>query len=102
LNVRKGIAVEYQTGKNSEGKEVAVNITGPERHPIDGRVRTEKQGKKRKQMAKEGGSVSKKRKVDSGPEEVELVKPVIPEGKNPISIFYEFSIFTLRIRRFSW
>jgi len=83
--------VEYQTGKNSEGKEVAVNITAEGRVPIDGRVRTEKQGKKRKQMTKEGGSVSKKRKMDAGTEEVEVVKPVIPEGKNPISIFYEFS-----------
>ena len=35
LNVRKGIKVEFQRGKNAEGKEVAVNVTGPNREGID-------------------------------------------------------------------
>jgi len=91
LNVRKGLCVEYQTGKNSEGKEVATNVTGSGRKSIDHETPVEvivpqKLGRKRKNgpaQSRTGKKMKTMSDVDT--------KPVIPEGKNPISIFYEFA-----------
>jgi len=94
LNVRKGVCVEFQTGKNKDGEEVAAGITGTNRQPIDHTTRVEslttsKVTGKRKNKRK-GANATKKLK-QSVSTTIKEPKPVIPDGKNPISIFYEFA-----------
>jgi len=89
--VRRGVKVEFTKGVNAAGIEVATNVTGINKRPIDNRSKRTAIMKKRK-LKKNTKIDQRKRQKVAEPDIVLPPKPKILSGKNPVSMVIEFAV----------
>merc|ERR1719242_300288 len=84
-------------GKNKDGIEVATHVTGENGEPINQDSRVEnvvcniaRNNSAKRKNKRKGLNPMEKKKINHNYPDLEK-KPDIPEGKNPISIYYEFA-----------